>query len=660
MQLTTLMAAIAMAAPLMTQTDLSDPAEPWADGTTGVTRDLPVLFEPVRVDGQTARCWGREYMLAAPFPTQVTSQDEALLAGPIRVVVETGGERHVLAEGPVELGEVRDDRIEFSGASAAGPVSLTTSGWLEYDGCMQVTLAASGDATVERLAIEIPLRPEIAQFMHVSSQWGKYIYERIGDVGWRWQSDWQALAWFGDHNRGLTFVTQRPAKWVGAGDNQLQVEHAEEAVVFRANLISEPTVLGARDWTIGLQATPGKPMPDRWHGLHVGQGGLVSPEEARRQRDLGQTVALMWNSLETHFSYPEPSDPEAFRAAVEAYHDAGMQVVIYITLSGVGPAEVHQRHLDEWMMQNAEGEPLFAQEPDERGFEGFSSTCPASGFADWLVWAVDRAMEDYDLDGVYIDNAGPYYCHNEAHGCGGEDGVRYPYFATRELHKRLWNVVHGRKPETGVVWEHNSRTSNSFNLTFCDVYSDGEHFRVISEGTPEQITRLLLDVTGSGKQWGARPCFLPSALNLREEYTDWMLCRLLPWGNVMMSVPSWFDYSRQIPVQQARLRFGLGRTPVSWYTPEATPQWLPVGPEELWVGGYQTSDSRVMLTLGNPTQQKLAARMDLRPVQAQLGGEVEITDALTGAPCPPIGRNMVLAVPANSFRIVTIEPRAAQ
>ncbi len=653
--LATLAAVLLGAWPLMAQTDLSDPAEPWLEQPVGVSTEVPHPFEPLAVDGDTVSCWGREYSLAVPFPAQITSQGEELLAAPVRLIIEVAGQTHQVAGLPATVGEARDDRVEFFGAGEPGPIAVSAEGWLEYDGLMQIALTASGDATVDRLTIEVPVRPEIAQFMHSSKRWGQYVYERVGEPGRSWRPEgWQSLVWLGDHERGLTFVTERPGLWVGPPEQAIQVERSDAAVVLRANLIGEPTAIeGERSWTIGLQATPGKPLPVGWHGRHVGSGGIVTPEKAERMRELGQTVALMWNSLTTYFSYPEPADPEAFRDAVQAYHDAGIRVVVYVTLSGTGPSAVRQRHLGEWLMSNAEGEPLFAS---TQGNEVHVSTCAASTYSDWLVWAVDCAMEDYDLDGVYIDNAGPYYCYNEAHGCGGAHGVRYPYFATRDLHKRLWTVIHGRKPEQGLIWEHNSRTSNSLNLTFVDVYSDGEHFRVKSKGTPEQITRLLLDITGTGRQWGAQPCFLPSALNLREQYTDWLIGRLLPFGNVMMSVPSWFDYSRLVPVQQARLDFGLATEPVEWFTPEAPPAWLPITPEEVWVGGYRREDNRVLLTVTNPTAERLQARVNLHAAEGELGGPVVATDALTGAPTTRLGPNLVLCIPADSFRVVLIEP----
>jgi len=647
--------AIALAA-----IDLDDPAEPWKKQPVGVERTVPVPFEPLRASGDTVSCWGRTYQLGGLLPVQVTSQGQPLLAGPMRLIVGGKDQGGSTVQGQGRLGLVRDDRAGFSGLAETELADISVQGWLEYDGAVQIKLSVQpkGTVTFGKLAIEIPFRPEIAKYFHISSQWGKCIYDRVGaEPDWRFSTDWQALTWIGDDYRGLTFVSERSYNWTGPAEEALELRRRGDAVVFRANLINESTALaGERSYTIGLQATPGKPMENGWQGRHPGQGGVnVTPQIAASARDQGQNIALIWNSDTKWFSYPQAKGSEALKQAVRTYHDAGMRAVIYITLSGTGPqSEVFRRNADQWRMES-EGKPLFGEETTEGGGEVYVSTCPASTYADWLVWAVDQAMTEYDLDGVYVDNAGPYYCDNPRHGCGGAEGRRYPYFANRELHKRLWSVVRKHKPQTGIIWEHNSRTSNSLNLTFVDIYSDGEHFRVKSKGSPEDITRTLLDITATGRQWGAQACFLPSALNLREEYTDWLLTRLLPFGNVLMSQRSWMDYSRLSPVLRARVKFGLDQKTAEWYTPEAPPQWLQPNPSSLLVGAYVRQDGAVLATLGNATESKIATRIDLQPVQAKLGGPVKVTDALTGAYCPPIGKSLVLSIPADSFRVIMVE-----
>jgi hypothetical protein len=639
--------------------DLSDPSEPWRTSRTGVAAAVPAPFEELAVTGQKVSCWGREYSLGAPLPRQIVSQGEALLAAPMRLVVQQKGETATLADHELRVTRVAADRIEFAGQVQAADLQVQSAGWLEYDGMMQVQLTVSpgAAANLERLALEIPCRTEVAKYFHISSTWGKYVYDRIGEApGWKFGVDWQALAWVGDHDRGLTFVTEAPGSWSGAGDHALELERTPQAVVLRANVIGAPTELTApRTWTLGLQATPGKPLPPTWHGRYVGFGGVQEAHVAAAVAARGQTATCIWNADTAAFSYPQAKDDAVLRATIKAYHEVGVSVVVYVTLSGTGAETgVMARHRDEWVMTD-KGKPVFEQ-PDPSKHEHMVSTCPASGYADWLVWAVDRAMDEYGLDGVYIDNAGPYYCDNPRHGCGLAGGRTYPYFANRDLHKRLWNVVHGRRPDTGLIWEHSSRTSNSLNLTFVDVYSDGEQFH-IATGPLAGITPVLLEISATGRQWGAQPSFLVAGLNLREQYTDWLLARLLPYGNVVVVEQPYMDVSRLAPVLRARRDFGLGREAVEWHTPEKLPEWLPVGPRELLVGAYVRSDRKVLLNLGNPTDTPLAARLDLGAASAKLGGPVAVTDALTGVPCPPIGKQMVLALPANSFRVVRLESR---
>ena len=645
---------IVTSSPLMAQIDLSDPAEPWLETAFGVTQEVPPPFEPVTVDGANASVWGREYALAGPLPAQMTSQGEPLLAAPMRLVLEAGGEQHVLAGGDVSVDLLRHDRVEFSSTSEVGGFTVSAANWLEYDGVIQVNLTVSGQGTIDRLALEIAIAPERALYLHEHAQWGGYDYLAIPeDANWTRSKGWHAQTWIGDDYRGLTFVTEHPGDLKGPTESQIEYERTPDAVIFRANLLGEPTEIdGEMTWTLGLQASPGKPLPLGWHGRHVGNMGPGGAEGAQVLLDRGQNISLVWNTEEEFFSYPQAANPQELKATIDAYHEAGIRSVIYITLSGTGPSEVFGRHRDEWLMSIEDGKPLFGDE------EVYTSTCPNSTYTDWLVWAVDQAMAEYDLDGVYIDNPGPYYCTNAAHGCDSTRGRTYPYFANRDLHKRLWNVIRARKPEAGLVWEHNSRTSNTFQLTFCDIYSDGEHFRVKSKGEITDITIPFLEITGTGRQFGSQPCFLPSALNVREEWSQWLVGRLLPFGNNMMMVPSWLDQSVLAGPLRAQLEFGLDTQPVEWFTPEQTPAWLPVKRGEgVLVGGYRREDNAVLLSAYNATEEKTQVRFDLRPLEAAAGGEVAGRDALSDAPCTRLGNDLVISIPAYDYRMVVLEAR---
>ncbi len=312
MRILALIALLAAAAcPLMAQIDLSDPTEPWLETAFGVTQDVPPPFEPVTIGGSTASIWGREYALAGPLPAQMTSQGEPLLAAPMRLVLESGGEEHVFAGGEVSVDMQRDDRVEFSSTSEAGGFTVSTANWLEYDGVIQVNLTVSGAGTVDRLSLEIPIAPERALFLHEHAQWGGYDYLHIPEeADWTRAKGWHAQTWIGDHDRGITFVTEHPGDLSGPPESQIEYERTDDAVVFRANLLGEPTeVDGEMTWTLGLQASPGKPLPVGWPGRHVGTMGPGGAGGGDVGRDPGPNLHLGGRGVDDAFVRHPASPP---------------------------------------------------------------------------------------------------------------------------------------------------------------------------------------------------------------------------------------------------------------------------------------------------------------------------------------------------------------
>ena len=106
----------------------------------------------------------------------------------------------------------------------------------------------------------------------------------------------------------------------------------------------------------------------------------------------------------------------------------------------------------------------------DRSGHGNSAAIHAAAFAkdgiwqDWLADGVARLIDEYDIDGVYLDTTACVRsegCANGRHGCGrrrpdGTVAPTFPLFATREAMKRLYTIVRTRKPD-GLVDMHNSQ-----------------------------------------------------------------------------------------------------------------------------------------------------------------------------------------------------------
>lgn len=138
-----------------------------------------------------------------------------------------------------------------------------------------------------------------------------------------------------------------------------------------------------------------------------------------------------------------------------------------------------------------------------------SIVCYQSAWQDFMADGIARAMDEYDLDGVYLDGtADPWECHNLKHGCGyikpdGSIGGKYAIFATREMMKRIWMIVKSRKPD-GMINVHQSTVMTIPTIAFATSYWDGEQFGGIERGK-WSLEVLPLDAFRCefmGHQWG--------------------------------------------------------------------------------------------------------------------------------------------------------------
>ena len=631
--------------------DLADPSEPWLEAQAGVTTQVPPPFEPLALDGSRVSMWGREYELGGVLPLQIRNQGKSVFVRPPQIIFTIGGTRHESVAGAPTFGSIREDRIEFSGVTSIGPVRVSNAGWLEFDGVLRadLTLTADQPLTVEAFQLEFSLAPEVARYLHCHTIFGEFEnLDVVAEQGATMAFPWRAMWWLGDDDRGLSVFYEDDFDWTPGDSSAVEIVRQADAVVLRFNIWSAPFELTDEvTFTLGMHATPAKPLPSNWHGRH-----------ATFYVDESTNVAVRWHGSEKYYGYPEPKNPADFRKDVERLHGLGHRVCPYFTPSATSPESPPvQRHRDEWLMTGADGKPLWEGGEVDNVSHGSVSLCPVSSFADFLTWGVEQMVREYDIDGVYLDNVGPYPCMNAAHGCGRDGKPSYRYFAVRELHKRLYTILQTIKPGRGLVWEHNSRFTVSSNLSFVDIYSDGEQFRnpdfdrhAISI---DHITPTFRAMTFTGSQWGAQPSFLPSAASTRIWLTPWLVAITMPYGNVLLPAPGWMDYTHEEPLLEARLEFGLGSEEVEWYRPHELPPWLDVG-DHLVGGAYvRERDGHTLLVVSNLGEEPATLKLSEAALEQRFGKDVQIVDASTGA--STMGK-FELAMPAAMCRMFLIHP----
>ena len=151
------------------------------------------------------------------------------------------------------------------------------------------------------------------------------------------------------------------------------------------------------------------------------------------------------------FAYTAPLGHEQeFRDLVQACHAVGIKILPYVggfILSELAPEAALCKL--EMVKQPLEDYPVRA--PNLTPQSGFVA-CQASSWQDFLADGVARLIDEYNVDGVYLDSSTmPWACRNELHGCGyaradGSRATTYPVFAVRRNHQRIYNAVKARRP----------------------------------------------------------------------------------------------------------------------------------------------------------------------------------------------------------------------
>jgi hypothetical protein len=645
--------------------DLGDPAEPWSDAKAGEVTDVPVPFEPLDTDGTRVSMWGRTYNLGSVLPTQINNQRLSMFRQAPRVVIATGDQRYELDAGKAALTLDRPDRVQWTGELFAGAVRLSATGWLEYDGVMRVDLTVSTEepTKVDYFGLEFPLDPEVARFVHYHTAWDRHgnlaAPDKVGDsLEFTWQSTW----WLGDHDRGLSVFTENNFDW-STGQAAVRIERRDDATVLQLNIWNEPRQLdGPVTFSIGLHATPSKPLPPQWQARYAAISG---------GEHLPGSYTPMWHKDQKFYSYPQPADPDAYRDKITKQHQLGQRVCPYFTPAGTSPdAPAVGRHYDDWIRTQKSGEPLWVADSVDGGTSRNVCLCTASTYTDFMTWAMAKFLQAYEVDGLYFDNACPYPCANTRHGCGRDGKASYPIFANRAFFKRMYTLVrqHRTDSQQPIIWQHNSRYMVSPALSFIDIYSDGEQFRFDKHSQPlSDITPEFRAMTFTGIQWGAQPCFLPAMSSAKPWLTQWGMAATMPYGNIMIPAPGWTDFTAQMGYLKKRQEFVQSSDNVRFYRPHELPEWLQVRVEierdgervtgESVTGAYvRPDDHNVLLIVSNLSDQPGALRLHTAALRQQLGERIEVADALTGAPSLRANADdfIRLSIPAHTCRMLHI------
>jgi hypothetical protein len=674
----------------------------WWDNSYGyphLADNVPEPWIPMERTDDGFELWNRRIILGERLqPKQIRNGSLEMLSRPMNLEINAG--RMVFSNACLSESHKTaiSYRQEFSGENLSGELLLTA----EFDGFMKYSLRLipKGTRKLDRLVLEIPLRPELTtHYNHgslgtpPSSQEIKIRkgYGPLNEIGL--SLPFTHGIWIGTESLGLQWVAEKDQWWLPEDPQKaVVVERKANETVLRINFVERPFMLrepAIYEWA--FIPTPTKPMNQEFlHGLRLAQSGLrLDPSLTRLESQTEAYIDAMvdgganafcqwaWNNQESlwnqDFGAPGYRSNSlnvvrmnALNHAIRVAHGKGIKWFIVYGIWSCFPNWDNVGSL--WNEQ--------ALHPLVSSFDGYLY-CPRKPFADWYIATLQETIRELDIDGVYLDSSvDPLPCANLHHGCGyldqnGRIHATYPVFATREFHKRIYYLFHGEIKRGGLVYAHNSHYPFAAVESFVDVHHCGEGSTLDAEwiipkfygypfGIPVSFTRwnsptgsetrmnawrFVLQVDSTIK---AHPSFiiseniLPGYIGLKRE---WYANK--DYDNNGEAVWQIWNAYKKFPWERSR-----------WIPNWKIKEFVEVNTSDNWVCMHLNPGIAALLTVSSFTQHDSSCRLSFNwKEMGFVPGRVSVTDCMTGEVIPTDSEGVDLSVKSNLWRMFEVRPR---
>jgi hypothetical protein len=370
--------------------------------------------------------------------TRLQAEPRDVLGDPVTLVVESDeGEAFPWETGDVTFVKEAPGAVAWETTMTAGPVTAELHATLEFDGCLEYTIALRAQWTtiLGDVRLEIPYAKDVARYMLGLGQRGG---RRPPEYDWTWDVEKnQDSAWLGDVNAGLQFTLkdenyQRPlntnfyhlkplvlpTSWHNEGRGGIRfTEKAGQPL--RVHCYSGERTLHKGEtlcFNVRLLLTPFRPIEPAEHFATRFFHRYAPPDEIEAA---GANVVNVHHGtpINPYINYPFLR-PEKMKAYIDAAHARDLKVKIYYTvreLANRAPELFALRSLgDEILADGPGGGATWLQEHLVDHYIGGwyvyeyqDAAVINSGTSRWhnyYVEGLDWLARNLGLDGLYIDD----------------------------------------------------------------------------------------------------------------------------------------------------------------------------------------------------------------------------------------------------------------
>ncbi|MBQ9369270.1 MAG: hypothetical protein IJT83_15915 [Victivallales bacterium] len=168
------------------------------------------------------------------------------------------------------------------------------------------------------------------------------------------------------------------------------------------------------------------------------------------------------------------AEPERLKRSVEEIHRLGGRAIIYINNSLSTVDRAWQAHEKDWLIHPVAAPFIAASRPHEKCYQA----CPRSEYIDYFFWRLASLLDDFQLDGGFLDGRMYASCNNELHGCGVADfeGRRVAQRDVWDGRLKAWRLYNIFKNRGCYCEQHKSSIWDAPTCFFWDAAWEGEQF----------------------------------------------------------------------------------------------------------------------------------------------------------------------------------------
>jgi Family of unknown function (DUF6067) len=517
-------------------------------------------FEPVVFDGTSLTTTLRKHTVAASglwdqvvAQASETGSSAPLLESPMRVLAVIDGKKRKLAAGPLRVIGSAPHQLTLQGGLAAGPLRIDTRSETALDGATSHTwtLLPSGDASIDQLVLEIPLRGDQAPLMHAMTDGLRdtAVSARVPQgKGTVWNSsvllpmhgvkNWCSYIFLGSAVRGLAWYAENDAGWSwDEGGPNVELVREGASVVLRIHLVSRPLkISAARTLRFGLQAAPIKKRLPSWRyrwtrdnfsllgtdinwfggssagSLYPVQKDLFYWHELRENNQHGLSAARIAAVRERGIPYWSDNGADVVsRWKDHVDYNLGparrdTRMVFYFNRASSPVYDEFKTFQDEWSLTRYRDPNI------DPTWRGDIMLVPSRSYDDVALYWYAKSFEHGGNTGVYWDNWFIQVSSNTTTTAAYElsDGRVRPaagIAGLRELSRRTFNWLNETRAQPVVTMPHMTSTSVLPMLGYATFQLDWE-WRYGEGPVQKRFSREYLQLVSTGELAGTVPVTL--------------------------------------------------------------------------------------------------------------------------------------------------------